>query len=357
MKILVRATNWVGDAVMSIPALRAIRSRWPAAEIVILARPWVADLYRGQGYADRIVIYENIGEHKGFWGRERLARALRREQFDVAVLLQNAFDAAWVAWRAGVPERIGYARDGRSWLLTRAVPIPQKGEAPDHEAYDYLELLRRAGWIERLPRVDEIRIAVSAEDRQKALERLHAAGVRKNAVRIAFAPGAAYGSAKCWEPERYAALADALITAFDAEVILFGAPQEGGMAARIVAAMQQRAVNLVGATSISELPALVSTCRVFIGNDSGAMHVAGAVGVPVIGIFGPTDPEGTRPMTPQFTLIREPVHCSPCFLRKCPIDHRCMTRIPVERVFEAARIWLESGERLKSSHVWSEGLA
>jgi heptosyltransferase-2 len=357
MKILVRATNWVGDAVMSIPALRAIRSRWPNAEIVILARPWVADLYRGQGYADRILVYENKGTHRGFWGRERLARALGREKFDVAVLFQNAFDGAWIAWRARIPERIGYARDGRSWLLTRAIPVPAKGETPDHEVYDYLELLRRAGWLDRLPRVDDISIVVREEDRQKALERLFAAGVRKNAVRIAFASGAAYGSAKCWEPERYAALAERLIAAFDADVILFGAPQESGMAARIAGAMRNSAFNLVGATPIGELPALLSTCRLFIGNDSGAMHVAGAVGVPVISIFGPTDPEGTRAMTPQFTLIREPVDCSPCFLRKCPIDHRCMTRISVERVFEAAQFLLVSGDRAKSSSVWSQGLA
>ena len=279
----------------------------------------------------------------------------------MAVLFQNAFDAAWIAWRAGIPERIGYARDGRSWLLTRAIPVPAKGETPAHEVYDHLELLRRAGWLERLPHVDEISIAVADEDRQKALERLFAAGVRKNAVRIAFASGAAYGSAKCWEPERYAALADRLIAAFDADVILFGAPQESEMAARIVGAMRHRAFNLVGATQIGELPALLSACRLFIGNDSGAMHVAGAVGVPVIGIFGPTDPEGTRAMTPQFTLIREPVECSPCFLRKCPIDHRCMTRISVERVFEAAHSLLISGltadDRAKTSSVWSQRLA
>ena len=365
MKILVRATNWVGDAVMSIPALRAIRARWPNAEIAILARPWVADLYRGQGYADRIIVYDNKGEHRGFWGKERLAGALRKETFEVAVLFPNAFDAAWIAWRAGIPERIGYARDGRSWLLTRAIPVPAKGETPAHEVYDHLELLRRAGWLERLPHVDEISIRVADEDRQKALERLLAAGVRENTVRIAFASGAAYGSAKCWEPERYAALADRLIAEFDAEVILFGAPQENEMAARIVGAMRHRACNLVGATKIGELPALLSTCHLFIGNDSGAMHVAGAVGVPVIGIFGPSDPEGTRAMSSQFTLIREPVECSPCFLRKCPIDHRCMTRISVERVFEAAHSRLMSrltpglpaGDRAKTSSVWSRRLA
>ena len=217
--------------------------------------------------------------------------------------------------------------------------------------------VRRAGWIERLPMAEEISIAVPEEERQKALDRLAAAGVRKNGMRIAFAAGAAYGSAKCWEPERYAALADRLIGAYDADVVLFGAPQESGMAARILSAMRHRAFNLVGASKIGELPGLLSSCRLFIGNDSGAMHVAGAVGVPVIAIFGPTDPQGTRPLTPQLTLIRETVDCSPCFLRKCPIDHRCMTRISVDRVYEAARILLESGERVKSRSIWSQGLA
>jgi len=342
---------------MSIPALQEIRSRWPNAEIVILARPWVADLYRGQEYADRIVVYENKGAHKGFWGRERLIRALRREQFDVAVLFQNAFDAAWIAWRAGIPQRIGYARYGRGWLLTHAIAVPLKGETPAHEAYDYLELLRGTGWIDSLTQVNEITITVAEKARQEAMERLSAAGVRRDGMRIAFASGAAYGSAKCWEPGRYAALADRLIADFDADIILFGSPQENDIAARIVEAMRHHAYNLVGATSISELPALLSNCSLFIGNDSGAMHVAGAVGVPVIGIFGSTDPEGTRPMTSRFTLIREPVDCSPCFLRKCPIDHRCMTRISVERVFEAARSLLISRGGAKSSAVWSQRLA
>ena len=184
-----------------------------------------------------------------------------------------------------------------------------------------------------------------------------AAGARKDAVRIAFAPGAAYGSAKCWDPERYAALADQLIAAFDADVIFFGAPQESEMAARIAGGMRRRAINLVGATNDRGTSGAAVILPLFIGNDSGAMHVAGAVGVPVVGIFGPTDPDGTRPVTPQFTLIREPVECSPCFLRNCPIDHRCMTRISVERVFDAAGMSLASGTRVKNSKLWSEGLA
>jgi heptosyltransferase-2 len=336
MKILVRATNWIGDAVMAIPALRAIRGRWPDAEVTVLARPAITDLYRGQNYADRLIVYEWRGRHRGVWGRERLAGELRREKFDTAVLLQNAFDAAWLAWRARIPERIGYARDARSWLLTRAIALPRKGEIPSHESFYYLELLRRAGWLENLPIVDRIVLEVPGEAREEARSKLLAAGATPGRTWISFATGAAYGSAKCWLAERYAELADRLIAAYDADVILFGAPQESEMAARIAGAMRGRAINLVGATSMAELPAHFAACQLFIGNDSGAMHVAAAVGLPVVGIFGPTDPQGTSPVTSSFTLVRQTVSCSPCFLRHCPIDHRCMTRITVDEVFAAA---------------------
>ena len=356
MKILVRATNWVGDAVMSLPALRAIRARWPEAEIAVLARPWVADLYRDQECADRLLVYDSGGRHGGVFGRERLIRELRAERFDVAVLLQNAFEAAWLAWRARIPERIGYARDRRSWLLTRAVAVPQRDELHRHESYYYLEFLRRVGWIHRLPAVDAIMLRVSDDARRRAEERLVASGARPGVTRIALAPGAAYGSAKCWLPERYAALADSLIGAGDADVIIFGAPQEREMAERIARSMERRAINLAGATSIGELPALLRACRLFVGNDSGAMHVAAAVGLPVVGIFGPTDPEATRPATPLFTLIREPVFCSPCLLRRCPIDHRCMTRISVERVFGAVREQLEHPAETASREIRRSGI-
>jgi len=344
VKILVRATNWVGDAVMAIPALEAIRKRWAHAEIVVLAASWVADLYRGQGYADRLIIYEgqDNGKHRSMLAKEGVAADLRREKFDVAVLLQNAIDAAWIVWRAHIPERIGYAREARGWMLTHPVAVPRPGDTPPHEAYYYLELLRRVGWLAQLPRVEKIDLRVGAEARERGDERLVAAGARRKGVRVAMAAGAAFGSAKCWPPERYAALADRLIAECKADVILFGAPQEREMAARIAEGMSRPALNLAGATRIGELPALLSSCDIFIGNDSGAMHVAGAVGLPVIGIFGPTDAAATGPVTPLFTLVQEPVECSPCFLRHCPIDHRCMTRIEVDRVFAAARAGLQA---------------
>jgi lipopolysaccharide heptosyltransferase II len=336
MKVLVRAPNWVGDAVMAISALQAIRRARAGDQISVLARPVVADLYFDQPFAGRVLPYDFRGKHGGWFGRERLIAELRKEKFDVAVLLQNAFDAAWLAWRAGIPERIGYARDGRSPLLTKAIPVPKVGEIPPHESHYYHELLRRAGWIESAPVIPPIRVAVPGAAREAAEAVLRAAGARAGAWRCAIAPGATYGAAKCWPAERFAHLADRLISECDADVLFFGTPHETEIADRIRSHMKSPAISLVGKTSMRDLAALFASCSVFIGNDSGAMHVAAAAGLPVIGIFGSTDPAGTAPVTDQFTLIREPVSCSPCFLRKCPVDHRCMTGISVNSVFEAA---------------------
>ena len=343
MKILIRATNWVGDAIISIPALEAVRTKWPQAEIAIFARPWVADLYHGQPFADRII--SNASSARNPFAIEKFASALRREKFDCALLLQNAFSAAWLAWRSGIPERIGYARDGRSALLTRAIHVPQANEVLPHETYYYLELLKRAGWLTELPEIKEIKLQVSQAAAEKAEMALQSAGVRRNSLRIAIAPGAAFGSAKCWLPERFAAVADGLIDDFGADVILFGTASEIDVSQQISSQMRHRPVNVTGQTPIGELPALFSRCNLFIGNDSGAMHVAAAVGLPVVAVFGSTDPNGTAPVTTLRTLVRHPVHCSPCFLRECPIDHRCMVRIETADVSEAARRWLEVRQR------------
>jgi len=196
MKLLIRATNWVGDAIMALPALQVVRKRFPQAHIAILALPYVAQIYDRQGIADELMVYDRKGEHSGLRGRSRLAAALRAKKFDTALLLQNAFDAAWIAWRGGIPERIGYDRDARGLLLTQAIPVPKRGEIPAHEKYYYLELLRRAGWLDKLPEIPEISLRVADEDSQRAEGKLRSLGVRAGALRIAVAAGASYGSAK-----------------------------------------------------------------------------------------------------------------------------------------------------------------
>jgi heptosyltransferase-2 len=344
MKILIRGTNWVGDAIMALPALRAVRARFPEAKIAIVARPYIADLYRGKNICDELIAYDPKGVHAGLRGRERLAQELRAQNFDVALLLQNAFDAAWLAWRARIPERIGYARDGRSLLLTRRVPAPKRGEILSHEQFYYLELLRRIGWIDGLPQESYVRLDVLPDRARFAEESLLSAGVRKNVARIAIGAGASYGSAKCWPPERFAEFVKRFRSHTDAEVILFGTAAEQQVSDAIAAGINGRSISLVGKTSTADLPALLSRCQLFVGNDSGAMHVAAAVGLPVVAIFGPTDPHGTAPITPQCTVVQEKPYCSPCFLRRCPIDHRCMMRIAPETVDAAAHAWLRSAE-------------
>jgi len=327
MKIMVRATNWVGDAIMALPALRAVRQRHPDAKISIVARPYVADIYRDQQVCDELIAYDPSGENRGWTGREKLIAELRSRKFDVALLLQNAFDAAWLAWRAQIPQRIGYARDARGLLLTKAIPVPKPGEIPLHEKFYYLELLLRAGWLDRLPNEPHITLRVPDAARQRAMQTLLEAGSRPHAVRIAVGAGASYGSAKCWSPDRFAKALNALLAHADGDVILFGTPGELPVSTAIAAELQRPPIDLTGKTSIADLPALLSQCHLFLGNDSGAMHVAAAVGLPVVAVFGPTDPDGTAPVTPRLTIVQQKPYCSPCFLRRCPTDHRCMTAV------------------------------
>jgi heptosyltransferase-2 len=344
MKILIRATNWVGDAIMALPALRAVRRRFPEADITIVARPYVADIYRDQQICDQLIPYDLQGSHTGFFGRERLAAELSALKFDVALLLQNAFEAAWLAWRAGIPERIGYARDGRSFLLTKAVPVPKRGEIPAHEKFYYLELLRRAGWLDSVRDEAFIALTVPEEKRRSAEESLSKSGVRRGVVRIAIGAGASYGSAKCWPPPRFAELANRLQSQTDADVILFGTAAEAAVSNAISAEMQRSPIDLTGKTAIADLPALLSQCHLFIGNDSGAMHVAAAVGLPIVAVYGPTDPDGTAPVTPRCSIVQQRPYCSPCFLRRCPTDHRCMKEVTAEMMETAAKSWLSTIE-------------
>lgn len=329
-RILVRATNWVGDAVMSLPALRALRGRFPQAEISILAKPWVADLYGREPFCDRLIPYVP-NDTRAKW---RAARDLRPYQFDCAILLQNAFEAAAVAFLAGIPERIGYARDGRGFLLTKAIPVPRPGEIPRHERFYYLELLRRAGIIEALPANDSIRLDGASSARETGLERFRSLGYGDGVIGVS--PGAAFGTAKRWLPERFADAANRLAEELGASVAVFGSKDERELCESVAAAIRAPAKNFAGETSLGEFIEMAAACRVYLTNDSGAMHIASALGVPTVAIFGATDDAGTGPTGPLARVVREPVECSPCLKRECPIDHRCMTRVAAARVAQVA---------------------
>jgi heptosyltransferase-2 len=340
-RLCVRATNWIGDAVMSLPAIRAIRHVFPHAHIAVVARPWVADLYARETCIDRVIPYT---VQKGLRARREFAARLHAERFDGAILLQNAFDAAFVAWLAHIPERIGYNRDGRGFLLTRAIPVPEPGEIPRHERFYYLELLRRAGMMERFPESDAIRLEAADAARQAGLSHLASLGIAAPVIGIS--PGAAYGNAKRWPAGRFAETAAALCGTAPAAILLFGSSSERDLCETVAAELRAARIetrNLAGQTTLREFIDLAAACRLFLTNDSGAMHVASALGVPTVAVFGATDDTTTGPTGPLARVVREHAECSPCLLRECPIDHRCMTRVSPARVAAVAlQLWEES---------------
>jgi heptosyltransferase-2 len=336
-KILIRATNWVGDAVMSLPAIRAVRGRFPEAQVVVLARPWVVDLYARETAINRVIPYSAASGFRDVSAKLGVARSLRADKFDCAILLQNAFEAAAVAWLAGIPRRIGYARDGRTALLTDPIPVPKPGDIALHQRFYYLELLRRAHLIDEIPNVDAIRLEGGEAAARAGKKRFEERGIRLPVIGVS--PGAAYGNAKRWLPERFAQAALEVAGPCDGSVAVFGSPSEKELC-QLVADMIERggvsARNLAGETSLREFIEMAATCRVFLTNDSGAMHIASAVGVPTVAVFGATDDSATGPTGPLARVVREPVECSPCLLRECPIDHRCMTRVTAQQVSGAA---------------------
>jgi heptosyltransferase-2 len=332
--LLVRAVNWLGDAVLTTPALGAVREAYPSARIVLAARPLVAELFRHHPDVDGVLVYDKAERHSGAAGMLRMVAELRRGRFDAALLFQNAFDAALLAFLAGVPERMGYATDGRRLLLTRAVPITEETRRLHHAEY-YLRLV--AGLEIPLPASPRMRLGVTREETDAMEERLASLGIPKGKRVLGINPGATYGSAKRWFPDRFASVADALSEEWGASVVLMGSAPERPLAEEIEAAMRGKPVNLAGRTSVRELMSLLSRCSFLVTNDSGPMHIAAALGVPLAAIFGPTDWRTTSPWTGNARIVRVGVDCSPCMLRECDRGHECMSGVTAEMVVAAAR--------------------
>ncbi len=336
-RILVRATNWVGDAVMSLPALQAIRSRFPRAHITVLARPWVADLYASEPFADDVILLTSSRGAADLAGKWRMARALRAQRFDCAILLQNAFEAALLAWLARIPRRIGYDRDGRSLLLTDPIATPAPREIPRHERFYYLELLRRAGVFEGELPDGPIHFDRTQQLRLAGARALTESGLPPRVIGVS--PGAAFGSAKRWPADRFAEAAARLAAELDCGVAVFGSNQERPLCEEVAAFVRNQgrpARNFAGETTLRAFIELAAGCSLYLTNDSGAMHVAYALGIPTVAVFGSTNEFGTGPVGEACTVVRENVDCSPCMLRECPIDHRCMQLVTAERVVQAA---------------------
>jgi heptosyltransferase II len=344
--ILIRGVNWVGDAVMSIPAMREIRRLFPESHISLLVNPWVSPIYAEVEFVDEILQYDKRGIHKGWAGFGRLVSDLRRRDFDLAILLQNAFEAALIACCARIPMRVGYARDGRHLLLTHACKI-DPGVRQVHQVYYYLGILSSLGLLApRLWERNDCRfptgIGVRETDREAALAMLRTNGINENDLVVAVNPGAFYGEAKRWFPERYAAVADALATRYGAQIVILGASSDLETAGRVAAHMSSRPVILAGQTTLGQLMGLLKQIDLLITNDSGTMHLAAALDVPQLAIFGSTSEIATGPLNQNAAVIKHQVECNPCFLRECPTDFRCMKGVTVMEVVDAARNILDN---------------
>jgi heptosyltransferase-2 len=337
-RILVRGPNWLGDAVMCEPALRGLRRLFPDAQIALLVKPAVADLFAGHPALTRVLTYDTQGRHAGLSGKWVLAGQLRRQGFDLAVLFQNAFEAAFLTFLAGVPRRYGYATDGRSLLLSDPVAAPDPRTLV-HQVRYYWDLLKPLG-LTGDPSAPEL--VVFPEEDQAVAGRFAQGGLTASDVVVGINPGSIYGGAKRWLPERFAEVTERLCRTIresreqQVSVVIFGAKGEERLGQEIAARLSSRSLVLSGATTIRELMAAVKRCAVLLTNDTGPMHIASAFQVPVVAIFGPTDWRTTSPFGNAHAIVREPVDCAPCLLRECPIDHRCMTRVSVEQVYEAA---------------------
>lgn len=358
--VMIRLPNWVGDAVMSVPALHELRRIFIDSRVTLVARPWVAGLFAGEGLADEIIHLSDVRGPFGFVrGFMRDARRLKRERFDIAVLLQNAFGAALLSRAAGVRKIIGYPTDGRRGLLDQVVPL-ERDNRTSHQVFYYLNIaanIERALTGKSSERFEGTapHLSVSADQRDHARRFLTAAGVTIGGngqaasapLILALNPGATNSRAKRWPAERFAQAADRLSEKHGFQSIIIGSAGDLDVASEVAARMNSPAVVLAGQTSIAELKGVLSSASLVISNDTGTAHASAALGVPTVVVFGPTEHLTTRPLSDAAMVVRGDVECSPCMLRDCPIDHRCMTQVEVSDVCRAAESLWAAAERTR----------
>ncbi|MEO7949858.1 MAG: lipopolysaccharide heptosyltransferase II [Chthoniobacterales bacterium] len=308
-RIVIRGSNWLGDSVISIPTVRAIKRGRPDAHVTVLAPEKIAAVWRLVPEVDEVI---SLGK-KSLWSAVKRLRT--GPDYDVGILFPNSLRVALELWLAGVPRRVGYAGHGRRWLLNQIVRPAERKGPPPHQVEHYLDLARSLG--------------VDAEAGEIALpSRSTRSGGER---RIGLCPGAEYGSAKRWLPERFAAVANAV----GGEWVLFGTAKDLKVGAEIAAALGDNCTNLIGQTTLEQLIDELRKCALLLTNDTGTMHLAALLGVPVVAVFGSTEPSLTGPLGRGNHVVRQKVECSPCFLRECPLDFRCMNAVSVEEVAAA----------------------
>jgi lipopolysaccharide heptosyltransferase II len=319
-QILIRSSNWLGDAAMSVSAVRAIKTGRPDARVTIAAPEKIAPMWKLVPEVDAIIATP---------GRQLLSsvRLLREPSFDVAILFPNSVRAALESWLTRIPRRVGYRGHSRRWLLNQIVPVPRKPGPPEHHSLRFLRIARECG-------ADTFDSDRSRADVQYPTPNVQMA-INRQPIKIGLCPGAEYGPAKRWLPKRFAEAAEKISAQSFVQWILFGTPRDATIGAEIAAVLGDYCVNRVGQTTLDQLIDELRECRLLLTNDTGTMHLAALLGVPVVAIFGSTEPRLTGPLGDGHVVLRHHVECSPCFLRECPIDFRCMKAVSVQEVANA----------------------
>jgi lipopolysaccharide heptosyltransferase II len=320
-QILIRSSNWLGDAAMSVPAVRAIKAGRPDARVTIAAPEKIAPLWKLIPEVDAVIALPGVQLLSS-------VRLLRREpSFDVAILFPNSLRAALESWLTRIPRRVGYRGRWRRWLLNQIVPVPRKPGSPEHHSLRFLRIARECG-------ADTLNFDRSLAGVQYSTSKVQIAA-NCQSVKIGVCPGAEYGPAKRWLPERFAEAAEKISAQSSVQWILFGTPRDATVGDQIAAALGDHCVNRIGQTTLDQLIDELRECRLLLTNDTGTMHLAALLGVPVVAIFGSTEPRLTGPLGIGHIVLRHHVECSPCFLRECPIDFRCMKAVSVQEVANA----------------------
>ncbi len=313
-RILVRSSNWLGDAVMSAPAVRAIKNGRPDAQVTIVAPTKIAPMWKLVSEVDAIIPISSRS-------LLRSVRSIRRRaHFDATILFPNSLRVALESWLSGIPRTVGYRGNWRRWLLNQTVPETRKPGAPEHHSLRFLRIARECG-------------AETSNAQPATSNQLLAIG--NQPVRIGLCPGAEYGPAKRWLRERFAEVAAKISAQSSAQWVLFGTKNDAALGDQIAATIDDHCVNRIGQTTLDELIDELRECRLLLTNDTGTMHLAALLSVPVVAIFGSTEPRLTGPLGNGHIILRHHVECSPCFLRKCPIDFRCMKAVSTQEVVDA----------------------
>lgn len=329
-RILVRAVNWVGDTILTYPAVQRLKTRFPRSHLAILVRDNLVDLWKTFPSVDEVIPFKQKRGWSSLGEDRRLGLSLGKKKFDLAVIFPRSFRSAFQIYLAGIPIRIGYRGEGRSFFLNRGIPRAEEN-LHVHRIQYYQKVIDAFGeekdWYPP-------RIFLRDEDRSLAQNELSEMGLLDGRPLIGMNPGATYGLAKCWYPDRFGELGKRLVQKWKASALLFGKAEERPSTQEILRHMGEGGVDLAGKTDLLHLAAILERCQLLVTNDTGTMHVAAAVGTPVVAIFGPTDPITTGPWGEGHIVVRKEASCSPCLKRICPTDHHCMNNITVDEVEE-----------------------